>query len=355
MTAQRVPGFEATKDSDWSLERERLLAHKITDLGLKIEGTYLEQIVRRLHDELDRAGIQFKPFVYLSDEWSCPDRVPVIGVPFYLADPKLSRIEDEMMDGIEASTEEEILGYLRHEAGHAINYAYKLYETEEWRQVFGSFDLPYLDEYTPQPFSRRYVRHIPGWYAQKHPDEDFSETFAVWLTPGSNWQEVYRDWGCYPKLQYVERIVREIGPRPPLVTGADYDFTAEALTHSVAEHYQRTRPELADLPAHFDSELTRIFGPASIDPDGSLHESRNSISADAFISEHRRKIVFDVSYWTGLYDVYVRSLVNHLSQRSRALGLRVERDRASTVLIDFTAFVTALCMNKLYKGDFVIQ
>jgi len=113
MSAQRVPGFEANKDSkDWSLERERLLAHKISDLGLKIEGTYLEQLVQRLYGELGSAGIQFKPFVYLSDEWSCPDRVPVIGVPFYLADSKLSQIEDEMMDGIEASTEDEILGLL---------------------------------------------------------------------------------------------------------------------------------------------------------------------------------------------------------------------------------------------------
>jgi hypothetical protein len=362
MSSQRMHGFEATKDSkdtnEWSLERERLLANKITDLGLKIEGTYLEQLVQRLYSELGEAGIQFKPFVYLSDEWSCPDRVPVIGVPFYLVDPKLSRIEDEMMDGIEASTEDEILGYLRHEAGHAFNYAYKLYETEEWQKVFGSFDLPYLEDYTPQPFSRRFVRHIPGWYAQKHPDEDFSETFAVWLTPNSNWREVYRDWGAYPKLQYVDRIARELGSKPPLVTGADYDFTQEALTHSVAEHYQRTRPELATLPAQFDSELTRIFGPpklASETEKSAAATERESIPAETFISKHRRKIVFDVSYWTGLYDVNVRSLVNHLSERSRQLGLRVDNDRASAVLIDFMAFVTALCMNKLYKGDFVIQ
>lgn len=358
MSSQRVPGFEAAKSPEWSLERERLLANKITDLGLKIEGTYLQQLVERLYSELGRAGIQFKPFVYLSDEWSCPDRVPVIGVPFYLADPKLSQIEDEMMDGIEASTEDEILGYLRHEAGHAFNYAYKLYDTEEWRQVFGSFDLPYKDEYTPQPFSRRFVRHIPGWYAQKHPDEDFSETFAVWLTPNSSWRELYRDWGCYPKLLYVDRIARELGAREPVVTGADYDFTQEALTHSVAEHYRRTRPALAELPPHFDGELTRIFKPAQLasETDQSAEPGRRqSVPAEAFIAEHRRKIVFDVSYWTGLYDVNVRSLVNHLSERCRVLDLRVDNERASAVLIDFVAFVTALCMNKLYKGDFVIQ
>jgi hypothetical protein len=224
--------------------------------------------------------------------------------------------------------------------------------------VFGSFSLPYNEEYTPQPFSRRFVRHIPGWYAQKHPDEDFSETFAVWLTPNSNWRELYRDWGCYPKLLYVEHIARELGAREPLVTGADYDFTQDALTHSVAEHYRRTRPELAELPAHFDSELNRIFRPAQLASEvdkSAARAERESIPAEAFIAQHRRKIVFDVSYWTGLYDVYVRSLVNHLSERSRVLGLRVDSEHASGVLIDFMAFVTALCMNKLYKGDFVIQ
>jgi hypothetical protein len=188
----------------------------------------------------------------------------------------------------------------------------------------------------------------------------------VWLTPSSNWRELYRDWGCYPKLQYVDRIAREIGTREPLVTGADYDFTQEELSHSVAEHYDRVRPQLSDLPAQFDSELIRIFGPVSLasppranggtrDRDERPNLSSSNIPADAFIAEHRRKIVFDVAYWTGLYDVDVRSLVNHLSERCRVLELRVDRARAAAVLIDFMAFVTALCMNKLYKGDFVIQ
>ena len=346
MTAQRIPFIEAGKDA-WSNERERLLTRKISDLGLKIEGTYLQGIVERLYAELDRAGIRWKPLVYLSDEWSCPDRVPIIGIPFYLADPNLSRIEDEMMEGIEASTEDEILSYLRHEAGHAFNYAYKLYDTPEWRQLFGPFEAPYLEEYTPQPFSRRYVRHIPGWYAQKHPDEDFSETFAVWLTPDSSWREYYRDWACYPKLEYVERMVREWGARDPIVTGADYDIRAEDLG-SVGEHYQRVRPQLTDLPAQFDAELRRIFGsPNAVEGE--------TIGADALITEHRRRIVFDVAYWTGLYDVRVRVLVNHLSERARALGFRVPVPQTAAVLIDFMAFVTALCMNKIYKGDFVIQ
>ena len=344
MTSHRVPFIESNKDA-WSLERERLLANKITDLGLKIEGTYLEKIIDRLYAELDAVGFRFKPRVYLSDEWSCPDRVPIIGIPFYLADPKLSRLEEEMMDGIEASTEEEILGYLRHEAGHAINYAYKLFDTPEWREIFGPFELPYNDEYTPQPFSRSYVRHIPGWYAQKHPDEDFSETFAVWLNPDSNWREVYREWGCYKKLEYVGRVAAEYGNREPLVSADDYK-TEDDIGMSVADYYERVRPELLELPAHFDGELSRIFRDK---------QSATSVPAATFLAEHRRRIVFDAAYWTGLYDVKVRSLVLHLSERCKVLGLQVEPRRAQDVLIDLMAFVTALCMNKLYKGEFVIQ
>jgi len=347
MSSHRVPFVEGNKEA-WTLEREQLLAKRISDLGLKIEGTYLQQLIERLYAELDRAGIRFKPRVYLSDEWSCPDRVPIIGIPFYLADPKLLRIEDEMMDGVEAESEDEILGYLRHEAGHAFNYAYKLYETAEWRATFGPFELPYNDEYTPQPFSRSYVRHIPGWYAQKHPDEDFSETFAVWLNPSSDWRRIYRGWGCYPKLEYIERIARECGPREPVVSADDYAGENE-LGLSLAEYYRRVRPALIELPAQFDTELARIFAR------GAPASEKRTLPADAFIAEHRRRIVSDVAYWTGLYDVQVRSLVNHLIERCKSLGLRVDPERRREPLIDFTAFVTALCMNKLYKGDFVIQ
>jgi len=137
---------------------------------------------------LERAGISFKPKTYLSDEWGCPNGVPVIGIPFYLADVQLARLEGQLTD-IEAENEAEVVMYLRHEAGHAFNYAYRLYTKLAWRRLFGSFSRPYKENYRPRPFSVRFVHHIPGWYAQKHPDQDFAETFAVWLAPDSGWRE----------------------------------------------------------------------------------------------------------------------------------------------------------------------
>ena len=42
-------------------------------------------------------------------------------------------------------------------------------------------------------------------YAQKHPDEDWAETFAVWLE-GGPWRRRYRDWQvALAKLEYVDR------------------------------------------------------------------------------------------------------------------------------------------------------
>ena len=187
---------------------QEILTKPIKDLGLKLEGSPLERLVQQLYRELERKGLRrFRPQCYLSDEWGCPSGEPVIGIPFYLADPKLARLEKEMND---LEDRREIMMYLRHEAGHAFNYAYALYKTPEWRHCFGPFRRPYRDQYRPVPFSRQFVRHIAGWYAQKHPDEDFAETFAVWLTPGSDWQKLYGA-GALKKLQYVERVVRELG------------------------------------------------------------------------------------------------------------------------------------------------
>jgi hypothetical protein len=342
--------FVEAAPSAWAHERDKLLEDKIKDLGLKIEGTYLEGVIARLYQELDQAGIRLKPTVYLADEWACPDGVPVIGIPFYLADPRLARIEDELMDGVEAESEQEILSYLRHEAGHAFNYAYKLYESSVWRELFGDMSLPYDDVYTPRPFSHDFVRHIPGWYAQKHPDEDFAETFAVWLTPSSNWRESYKGWGCYKKLLYVDSIVRQLGSTEPVVSGADYDFASEELVYSVADHYRRMLPELAQLPPHFDHELAYVFRSRAV-PGSNPH----ALNAHDWLLQHRRGIVQRVAYWTGLNDVDVKSLMNHLLERAKLLELTLDRSQSTQVLIEFVAFATTLCMNRLYKGEFVFN
>jgi hypothetical protein len=340
--------FSESARSGWSEEREALLQRKIDELGLTIEGTRLQPLIEQLYRELDGAGISLKPPVHLSDEWGCPEGVPVIGIPFYLADERLRRLEDELMEGVEAESEEEILSYLRHEAGHAFNYAYRLYETEEWHELFGPYSRPYREVYEPNPFSRNFVRYLPGWYAQKHPDEDFAETFAVWLDPASGWREAYAGWGCYRKLLYVDGIVKELGRVPPPVTAEGF-VPGRELGTSLAEHYRRFGHPRVEVPAYFDGDLKDLFerGPA---PEGARWEP-----ADRFLARYRRELVANISYWTGLNESIVRGLIEHFAERAKLLDLWVRPEEEQNLLLELVAYATTLCMNRLYKGDFVIK
>ena len=147
-----------------------------------------------------------RPRFYLSTEWGVPFDTVAIAIPFYLARPDLTALHAERVGHVEGFDRADILRYLRHEMGHVVNYAYRLYDDEEWVEQFGSITQPYVEEYRPEPFSRRYVRHLPGWYAQKHPDEDWAETFAVWMTPGLDWRTEYGGWPeALAKLEYCDR------------------------------------------------------------------------------------------------------------------------------------------------------
>src|SRR6266513_1110034 len=220
-----------------SRDVQDLLPVPIKKLGLKLEGSPIEHYVEQLFKELDAKGLKhFRPAFYLTNEWGCPSEEPIIGVPFYLADRRLGEIEQAVND---IESEQEIMMYMRHEAGHAFNYAYELYKTDEWRDIFGPFRRPYRDHYAFVPFSKNYVRHIAGWYAQKHPDEDFAETFAVWLTPRSNWRQKYKGWGALAKLNYMERTVRRFRNVDPVRAHGNTDITVEEMDATVHEFYEK--------------------------------------------------------------------------------------------------------------------
>src|SRR5437762_13384134 len=242
-------------------EARELLPRRISELGLRRERSMLEKYVQQLYAALEGKGLRkFRPGVYLSDEWAGPDREPVIGVPFYLAHPKLAELERALND---IEDEREIMMYLRHEAGHAFNYAYQLYETKEWTALFGDFETPYPENYTPVPFSRKFVRHIAGWYAQKHPDEDFAETFAVWLTPDIDWKRRYQKWPALKKLEYVDQCARELAETPPrkalevAVRELPVEEMGSTIEQFYREHHVDEEAALADLLP--DAELEDIF------------------------------------------------------------------------------------------------
>ena len=191
------------------LSDEQLLDLRICDLPIKIKGSFLEPHIKRLYSELNARGIRFKPHVWLAEEWFSPDGVPGIAIPFYLAHPRLMKLERKQMLEIEGGTDTECMRILRHEAGHALDTAFRLHFKRQHRELFGSFAQPYPDFYKPKPKSRKYVLHLPAWYAQAHPAEDFAETFAVWLTPRSQWRRRYRGWPALRKLEYIDELMNE--------------------------------------------------------------------------------------------------------------------------------------------------
>lgn len=335
------PSSTVSDTTTWELERNALLGRKISELGLTIRGSRVERLVERLYAELELRGVAFRPPVYLSDQWGCPDGTPIIGVPFYLVDERLERIEAEMSSGVEDDVE--AMKYMRHECGHAINYAFELYERPEWLATFGNYSRPYRERYRADPFSREYVRHILAWYAQKHPDEDFAETFAVWLTPGVDWRTEYAGWPALAKLEYVDTVMREIAAQTPAAPApADDDLPVEAMRYTLAEHYAENedRVPIADA-RQFDGDLRRIFLSAADAPAGE--------AARAFVKRHYREIVSRIAYWTSESPSVVRSLVDHLAQRAGDLDLRIGGLEAAA-LIELTAFGTAVVMNHRYTN-----
>lgn len=333
--------IKTTKIKDWeNLSDEEVLQMKVRELNLQIPGSALEPLVNRLYEELNTKGIRFHPPCYLANEWLCPDKVPIIGIPFYLAHPRLKHIEHKMMFEAEGGTEQSFMKFLRHECGHAFNYAYKLYKRTRWRELFGPFSKKYSDSYYFQPYSRRYVMHLANNYAQAHPDEDFAETFAVWLDPDNQWKQKYNGWPVIKKLYYVDSLMKKIRDIPPVnVVRGQPPWSATRMTSTLGAYYERKRKALgSEFKGFYDDSLIRLFTTNPTD--------HTRVNASKLIRKHRLELINNVTIWTGHRKYDINQLVNKLISRCDALGLYSKTSDAEN-MIGLTALVTAIASNTL--------
>ena len=343
------PGLRGSKPrvripaSEWATwDDERLLDLRLCDLDLDIEGSGLEDRIQELHKELETQGIRFRPHFWLADEWFCPDGVPGIAIPFYLAHPRLVRLELGQMLEVEGGTREWCMRILRHEAGHALENAYLTKRRHRRREIFGKSSEPYPDYYAPKPYSKSFVQHLESWYAQSHPDEDFAETFAVWLTPGSDWQEKYEGWPALRKLEYVDELMEDIAERPPFVTTRRTPFSLGSLRRTLRVHYRRKRRHYRlDDHGFYDRDLRRLFS------DGSEHTGR--ISAARFLTRIRGDVRRRVRRWTGERHYVIDQVLEGMVDRCRELGLRLAGTEDEARL-EFTTLVTARTMSHIQLG-----
>jgi hypothetical protein len=331
----------------WETVRFELLSTPISLLGLKIDGSPLEPFTRRLRREMAQKRIAFQPSFYLTDGWGCPDRVPVIGIPFYLADRRLGRIEEEQTGEVE--DDKTVMMFLRHEAGHAVNYAYRLWHQPEWVRLFGAFTRPYREEFRPDRFSRRFVRHIDAFrygrtYAQKHPDEDFAETFAVWVTPRSNWRTRYRSWPALEKLEFVDRMMRSVGRERPRRPGKRLVRPVESMTLLLADYYGQKAVRLRRAAqGYVDDKLREIFPPVG---------GQALRPADSLFRTRRDDLAARVVRWSGIEDEEAAALIAKLESRCTALGMQYRQRDTTRRLMDATALAVSLAMDFAYIGRF---
>ena len=320
---------------------ERLLKVRLKDLGLVIEGTWLEGCVEKLYEELDERGLRLKPHVWLSDDWFSPEDVPGFAIPFYLVHPRLRRLERDQFLDVEGATRAECMRIMRHETGHAFQHAYQLQRRRRWQQLFGKSSTRYPEYYRPNPASKRYVQHLRLWYAQSHPDEDFAETFAVWLRPRSDWKRRYEGWQALRKLEYVEELMQEIGGERPAVTSRKEVEPLHRLRRTLAEHYlARRRKYTVKFPNTYDADLRRLF---SEEP-----RHRRNEAASSFLRRNRAEIRRLVSKWTGEYQYTLDLVLSDMIGRCRDLRLRVAGPERETVM-DFAVLLTVKTMHFQYS------
>jgi hypothetical protein len=324
------------------LDDEALLDVRLCDLGLTIEGSWLEARIAALETELAARGLTFRPHYWLSSEWFTPDGVPGVAIAFYLAHPRLMRLEKAQMLEVEGGTPEWCMQILRHEAGHAFDNAYELRRRQRRIRVFGKPSTPYPDFYFPKPYSKSFVLHLDSWYAQSHPDEDFAETFAVWLTPDSQWADRYQDWPALRKLQCVDALMREVDGRPAVQGTRRTVEPLSRLRTTLRKHYAKKRAHYGvDRPTFYDRDLRRLF---SADP----AYARNP-KASRFIQRIRRDARRLVAEWAGSYQYTIDQVIEDMIARCDEMNLRLKYPADRTKL-DFTLLLTVQTMNYLHSG-----
>jgi hypothetical protein len=303
---------------------QTLLATCLRDLPVRIEDSLIEHRVQRLHRELETRDISALPHVYLSEEFFNPEGVLGFAVPFYLAHPRLMQLERSQMLEVEGAGESECRRILRHEAGHAVDEAYRLHERPGYAELFGDPTQPYPASYTPRVESREHVINLTSWYAQAHPVEDFAETFAVWLNPYTDWRTNYAHWPALRKLKYVDQLMREIADKPPLVSDRTEVNPLRVLRRTLGTHYVQKREYFAwNWPANYDQDLRRIFSEG--------FDDTKAPPATRFLRRVRPQLRTLIADGTGLHAYAVDQLLRQMIARAQKLDLRVTEPYELTI------------------------
>ena len=337
-----------TAQPNWrNLDDEALLDWRISDLDLRMDGV-VAACVAQLHKELKAKNLVLMPPCHIGDEWFCPEGCAAIFIPFYLFDDRLRKLERKLVLEVEGGTRDECMKLLRHEAGHAYSYAYRLQRKKKWQHHFGLASQEYPETYRPRGYSRSYVVHLDGGYAQMHPDEDWAETFAVWLAPGNRWRRKYAGWPALRKLEYVEELMGTLAGKAPVHLEAYRVGTESSLRLKLRTYYRRKQEAYAEtFPDFYDADLRELFVAMPVE-----RSQRNGhLCAARFMRQRRRGIVAAVSQWTREPKYRVNELLTDLVDRAEELELAADPGD-SELPSQLVSYITSRVMNHRFTGRF---
>ena len=334
-----------------SLSDADLLKMRFCDLPIELAGSVVEKRAHQVFDELAARHLTVRPSIWLSEEWFNPNGVVGIAIPFYLVDPRLIRLERKVMREAEGSVAEDCLRILRHETGHAIDEAFQLFKTRDYRRVFGSPRRRYPASYTVKPDRHDFVVNLNSWYAQSHPVEDFAETFAVWLTPRKQSRRRYRRSPALEKLDHVDRWMTALAGKPPLLHRQEPVEELKENSRTLREHYDEKREFYGIEETHsFDPELRRLFvSPRSREYNPRTRRTRPR-SASRLLQRHRAKLRKEVSRPLGVPAYAVDQVLLQLISRARALHLQVA-ESSETLHHELAELVARLTIDTIQNGQ----
>jgi hypothetical protein len=290
---------------------------RLCDLRLTLAGTWLEVGIDRLYGELAAKRISFRPHFWLAEEWFSPDGVPGIAIPFYLAHPRLMRLERRFMHEVEGGNRKWLMRILRHETGHAIDTAFALRRRKAWRETFGKASRRYPNRYFPRPASQKFVLHLGHWYAQSHPTEDFAETFAVWLPKRARWRSQYKGWPALAKLEFVDHTVRALEGRRAVCSSREIIEPLAENSCTLREHHRRKQARYeVDLTQSYEHWLLMVFGTADRYPTGA--------PASRFLREIKPQLRRLLVRRARMHPYIVSHVLRTATRHARALGLRLK-------------------------------
>ncbi|MEM7307553.1 MAG: putative zinc-binding metallopeptidase [Planctomycetota bacterium] len=291
---------------------EELLALPFAELRLDVARSPLAPLVAELRDDLAARGLRFRPHVWFSSTWFAPDGVPGFALPFYLAHPRLVHLERRQMLEAEGASRPAARRLLRHECGHALDTAFGLHRRASWRRTFGRYSEPYRPSYSARPGSPDFVTHLPRWYAQSHPAEDWAETFAVWLGGGRRGLGA----GARAKLAFVDELLTGLRGNKAALRLEERTEEVATLRGTLGDHYRARRRRLErEPPPAFDRGLGRLFGAGT---DGRRRRSAAGV-LDGLAGAVARRVEADA--------YSVREALHMLALRARQRGL-VAPDRS---------------------------